>query len=254
MENYRELFRLVVSHDYDGNEEGRAFACALTPQGQALAQRRSLCFRQLSANEWALYYQARPTVSDDLSLSLSCTDCNFPLYTRWDGFVPSGVYEIELPSPKDVEADEDFVLRQGGRGFGEGLCSMLLHLDNALYDAADAGNPMRTTIHFKALSARWTYLFIPRRDREFPAEQMRLEDENGQLCFCDCVDDAERPGAVSTASQDAVPLCRKYDCKLRLVASDVNGRKIVLLSDVAPPEPGRFLDAPQGTLHSICYY
>ena len=53
MENYRELFRLVVSHDYDGNEEGRAFACGLTSQGQALLQRRGFCFRQVAANEWA---------------------------------------------------------------------------------------------------------------------------------------------------------------------------------------------------------
>ena len=254
MENYRELFRVVVEHDYYEKGRCRAFSCALTPQGLTLAQRRGFCFKQMADNEWALLYQNRPSLADDMTLSLSCSDASFPLYTHWDGYAPCTVYDLELPSQETVEADTDFVARKGGRGLGMGLCSILLHLNDSLYDAAEAGAPMRATIHFKARTARWTYLFISREGKEFATDRLRLEDENGQVSFCDFVEDADRSDAVSTTSQDEIPLRSSYDCKLRLVALDPNNRKVVLLANVAPPEPGRFLDAPQGTVQSVCYY
>ena len=254
MENYRELFRVVVEHDYYEKGGCRAFSCALTPQGASLVQRRGFCFKQLADNEWALLYQDRPALADDMTLVLSCSDASFPLYTQWDGYAPFTVYSLELPSKETVEADADFVPREGGRGLGMGMCSIRLHLDGPLYDAAEAGTPMRTVIHFKARAARWSYLFISREGREFAADRLRLEDETGQVSFSDFVDDGEHPNAVSTTSQGEIPLRRSYDCRLRLVALDANDRKIVLLTNVAPPEPGRFLDAPQGTVQSICYY
>ncbi len=254
MKNYRELFRVVVEHDYYEKGGCRAFSCALSPQGLTLAQRRGFCFKQLADNEWALLYQDRPALADDMTMILSCADASFPLYTQWDGYAPFTVYSLELPSKETVEADTDFVPRVGGRGIGMGMCSILLHLNGALYDAAEAGAPMRATIHFKARAARWSYLFFPREGREFATDRLRLEDETGQVSFSDFVDDGEHPNAVSTTSQGEIPLRRSYDCKLRLVALDANDRKIVLLTNVAPPEPGRFLDAPQGTVQSICYY
>lgn len=254
MKNYRELFRVVVEHDYYEKGGCRAFSLALTSQGLALAQRRGFCFKQMADNEWALLYQKRPALTDDMTMILSCSDASFPLYTQWEGYAPYAVYDLELPSHETVEADTDFVLHKGGRGLGMGMCSILLHLDGTLYDAAEAGTPMRTAIHFKARAARWSYLFIPREGREFATGRLRLEDENGQVAFSDFVDDSASPNAVSTTSLDEIPLRCRYDCKLRLVALDANGRKIVLLENVAPPEPGRFLDAPQGTVQSICYY
>lgn len=254
MKNYRELFRVVVEHDYYEKGGCRAFSLALTSQGLALAQRRGFCFKQMADNEWALLYQNRPAFADDMTIILSCSDASFPLYTQWEGYAPYAVYDLELPSHETVEVDTDFVLHKGGRGLGMGMCSILLHLSGPLYDAAEAGAPMRTVIHFKARSAKWTYLFIPREGREYAADRLRLEDENGQVSFSDFVDDEDYPNAVSTTSQGEISLRRSYACKLRLVALDANGRKIVLLENVAPPEPGKFLDAPQGTVQSICYY
>ena len=254
MENYRELFRLVVEHDYCGSDECRAFSCGLSRPGQELLRRRDFCFRQLAANAWALYGRRIPVVDDELTLSLRCLDPAFPLYTDWAGYVPSTAYTLDLPAGDRIEADADLVPLEGKRGLGMGLCTVRLRLGRELYAAAEAGTPLSATLHFKALAARWTYQFIPRREREFPTERLRLEDETGQVVFGDMADVPERPGAVCTVSRDEIPLRSSYGCKLRLVAYDASDRRTVLLANVAPPEPGRFLDAPRGTIQSICYY
>ena len=254
MENYRELFRLVVGHDYYGEDGCRAFSCSLTPQGQDLLQRRDFCFRQLAANAWALYGRRVPVVDDDLMLSLRCQDPSFPLFTDWPGYVPSTVYSLELPAGELIEADSGLAPLAGKRGLGMGLCSVRLRLGRDLYAAAEAGKPLSATLHFRALSARWAYRFIPRREREFPTDRLRLEDGSGRIVFGDMSDVPGQEGAVCTVSRDEIPLRSSYDCQLRLVAYDANDRRTVLLADVAPPEPGRFLDAPRGTIQSICYY
>lgn len=254
MENFRELFRLVVEHDYYGGGGCRAFSCGLTPPGQDLLRRRDFCFRQVAPNAWALFFRRIPVVDDSLMLSLGCLDPNFPLYTDWAGYVPSTVYGLELPSRERIEADTDLVARDGKRWLGMGLCSIQLRLGRDLYAAAEAGSPMAATIHFKAVAARWAYLFIPRKEKEYPTDRLRLEDESGLVVFDAMSDDPDREDAVRTASRDAIPLRSSYGCKLRLVAYDANDRRVVLLSDVEPPEPGRFLDAPRGTIQSISYY
>lgn len=255
MENWRELYRIVFEHDYFEGEVCNIFRCGLTEHGMSLAQRRSLCFRQIADNEWALYYYNLPHEEDVLTLSFSITDSSFPLYTDWYGYKPMASYELDLPSKTEkVEATDDIVVSEGRRFFGRGLCTISLHLNREVCIAAEEGKPMRTTVHLAAKSARWTYLFIPRERSRLVMNQLDLVDTNDTVSFFSFTQDSEFEGASRTSSRTLIPMRNSYKCKLRLVAYDKYKRKVTLLSNVQPPLPGQFMDVPQGTIHKIYYY
>lgn len=255
MENWRVLYRITFEHDYFEGVECNIFRCSLTKQGLSLSQRRSLCFRQTAENEWTLYYYNLPREDDVISLSLSITDSSFPLYTDLDGYTPMASYELDLPSKTDKsEAATDITITEGRRNLGMGFCTIRIHLNREVGMAAEEGNPMRTTIHFAAKSAIWTYLFIPRRGSMFDTDQMHLVDANDTVDFVALTQDAEYEGAARTSSKTLIPMRNSYKCKLRLVAYDKNKRKVTLLSNVQPPVPGEYMDVPKGTIHKIYYY
>lgn len=255
MDNWLELYRITVEHDYFEGEECNIFRCCLTKQGVSLAQRRSFCFRQTANNEWTLYYSNLPREEDVITLSLSITDSLFPLYTDLDDYTPMALYELDLPSNTDkVEASTDINRSEGRRNLGMGFCTIRLHLNREVCLAAEEGKPMHATVHFAAKPAIWTYLFIPRRGSGFDAGQMNLIDANDTVRFVTLTHDTEYEGAGRTSSKTLIPMRSSYKCKLKLVAYDKNKRKVTLLSDVQPPILGEFMDVPQGTIHKTYYY
>lgn len=255
MENWRELYRITFQHDYYEGEKCNIFSCSLTKQGIALAQRRSFCFRQTADNEWTLYYCNFPREEDVITLSLSITDSQFPLYTDLDGYTPMATYELDLPSKTDkVDATAEITVSEERRGFGMGFCTIKLHLNRKVCMAAEDGKPMCTTVLFAAKSAIWTYLFIPRKGSRFEASQMYLVDANDTVNFVALTRDTEYEGAGRTSSKTLIPMRNSYKCKLRLVAYDKNKRKVTLLSNVQPPLLGQYMDVPKGTIHKIYYY
>lgn len=256
MEKFRELYHIVIEHDYFEGESCDVFSCNLTRQSEVLAKRRGFFFRQVAANEWGIFYQNRLVEDDVVTLSLFVNDSQFPLYTAWDDFKPTLAYELELPSATtQIDSDKSFVQSQNRRTIGMGLCTMSLHLDKTVCDAAESGNPISVKISFHARSLKWTYVFIPRRDLDFSINKLSLDDSTGNMLFSEFTDYSDyASGASCTSSQTEIPMRHRYGCKLRLVAHDVDERKIVLLSSVPPPEPGRFMDAPSGTIKQICYY
>ena len=255
MENWRELYKISFEHDYYEGTECNIFRCCLTKQGVSLAQRRSLCFRQTTNNEWTLYYTNLPREDDVITLGLSITDSLFPLYTDLEGYTPMASYELDLPSNTDkVEASTDINVSEGRRNIGMGFCTIRLHLNKEVCSAAEEGKPMRATVHFAAKSAIWTYLFIPRRGSGFETDQMNLIDANDTVSFVALTHDTEYEGAGRTSSKSLIPMRNSYKCKLRLVAYDKNKRKVTLLSNVQPPILGEYMDVPKGTIHKIYYY
>ena len=256
MEKFRELYHIVIEHDYFEGESCDVFSCNLTRQSEVLAKRRGFFFRQVAANEWGIFYQNKLVEDDVVTLSLFVNDSQFPLYTAWDDFKPTLAFELELHSATtQIDADKSFVQSQNRRTIGMGLCTMSLHLDKTICDAAESGNPISVKISFHARSLKWTYVFIPRRDLDFSINKLSLDDSTGNMLFSEFTDYSDyASGASCTSSQTEIPMRHRYGCKLRLVAHDVDERKIVLLSSVPPPEPGRFMDAPSGTIKQICYY
>lgn len=116
MESYRILYRIKVEHGYFDGEPCPALQCRLTPQGEVLARRRGMLFRQTAPGEWTLLFHTRPTKDDILMLDLSICDSGFTLYTAWSGFRPSADYMLELPARRDGAGRADVRLRAGHQG------------------------------------------------------------------------------------------------------------------------------------------
>lgn len=146
MDSYRILYRIRVEHDYFDGKPCTTFQCRLTPQGEALARWRGLLFRQTAPGEWAVLFNREPdTGLDTLMLALSIADASFPIYTAWDDFRPSANYELELPRKKET------------------------------LEAANAGTPMQTVLHFHAPSVQWEYLFVPHSVSDLRADRIRAQ-------------------------------------------------------------------------------
>lgn len=254
METYRILYRIKVAHDYFNTGPCNAITLRLTPQGEALARRRGLLFRQTAANEWTLLSCADPAEDEMLTLDLCMTDAHFPLYTEWDGFQPSAAYTLELPKQEaDIEVATTISLSGKKRAIGSGICTISLRLTADMAEAAKEGKPMQATIHFRAPSMQWEYLFIPRGEET--ATALRLEDTTGTVEFSEIEPFAAYGRSCHrTVSKASVPMRQAYGCKLRLVAQDKGKPPRTLLPHVPVPEPGRFYDAEQGNLRQVCYY
>ena len=256
MENYKELYRIVIEHDYFEGELCNVFACVLTRQGAELAKRRDFYFKQVKSNEWVVYYQKLPVENDVLTIMLSVNDPLFPLYTDWEAFRPSFAYELDLPSETmDLEANKVFVLNENKKEFGTGTCIMKLCIDKKICNAAEKGFSTSVSIHFGTPSVKWIYHFIPRGEKRFSVRQLSLDDRIGFVKFTELKEDDNLfCGSAYTSSLNTIPIRRNYDCNLKLIARDSDNRKLVLLSKVPTPELGKFLDAPKGSVLQICYY
>lgn len=256
MERYRILYRIRVKHGYFDNGPCPALQCRLTPQGGTLARRRGLLFRQTAPGEWTLLFRDRPAEDDLLTLDLSVADPAFTLYTAWDGFRPQAAYELELPAEEEaVEATAAIRPSDRKRAIGSGFCTLGVRLTAEMAEAAESGQPMQAELYFKEAAAQWEYLFIPTGGNAVPPGQLQLEDTAGKVQFAafrQC--EAYGRQAVCTTSRSRVPMRMTYGCRLRLTVQEEGRQKRILLPQVAPPEPGRYMDAPQGILRQICYY
>lgn len=256
MESYRILYRIRAEHGYFGGAPCPALQCRLTPRGAALARRRGLLFRQTAPGEWTLLFCQEPdTANDVLTLHLSIADAQFALYTAWDGFRPSAAYRLELPV-SDGTVDAAAIRPTGGRrAIGTGFCTLSLPLTDGIVRAASEGRPVQAVLHFAEASAQWEYLFIPRDEDITPPGRLQLEDAAGEVRFTDFREcEAYGRKAWLTRSEESIPLRRSYPCRLRLTAQNGGRQKRVLLAQVAPPEPGRYMDAPKGVIRQICLY
>lgn len=257
MESYRILYRIRIEHDYFDGKPCPALECRITLQGETLAHRRGLLFRQTSSGEWTLLFRQEPdTKNDELLLDLYVADPKFMLYTAWKSFLPSAVYSLKLPGKKEIiEAETAIQPTQKKRAIGSGFCTLHLRLTDELVNAAKNGQPIQEILHFKEASVQWEYLFIPNDGESIPPGQLKLEDVAGKVQFTtfkECKVYGRK--AWLTQSKSCIPMRQAYPCKLRLTAQNGDRQKRVLLSHVRPPEPGYYMDAQQGILRQICYY
>lgn len=257
MDSYRIIYRIRIEHDYFDGKPCTALQCRLTQQGEALARRRGLLFRQTAPGEWAVLFNREPdTCLDTLTLALSIADTRFPLYTAWDGFRPLADYELELPQKEEtLEAATAIHVSDRKRAIGSGFCTLYLRMTDEMLEAANSGTPMQTVLHFHAPRKRWEYLLISTGGNAVPPGQLQLEDTAGKVQFA-AFRQREAYGrqAVRIRSRQRIPMRQAYPCKLRLTAQTEGKQKRVLLSHVPPPEPGRYMDTPRVILRQVCYY
>lgn len=256
MESYRILYRIKAEHGYFDGSPCPALQCRLTPQGEVLARRRGLLFRQIAPGEWTLLYSREPAADDVLVLDLSVADPKFTLYTAWKGFRPSAAYCLELPQADGtVDAATAIRLTDRKRAIGAGFCTVSLRLTEEIVKAAESGQPMQTVLHFREAAAQWEYLFIHKGEDTVQPGSMKLEDAEGKVLFTAFrKEETYGQKAWITRSKSRIPMRPVYSCRLRLTAQNEGRQKRVLLSQVPPPEAGRFMDVPQGILRQICYY
>lgn len=257
MDSYRTLYRIKVEHDYFDGKPCTALQCRLTPQGEALARRRGLLFRQTAENEWTVLFNREPdTGLDTLILALSITDTSFPLYTAWDDFRPSVDYELELPQKTEtLEAATAIHASGRKRAIGSGFCTLHLRMTGEMLQAANSDTPMQTVLHFHAPKMRWEYLLISRNSEKLSASKIRLEEVAGKMeftAFKDC--EAYGRTALCSRSKGEIPMRLSYTCRLRITAQEEGKPKRVLLPQVPPPGAGTYMDTPKGILRQVCYY
>lgn len=257
MESYRILYRIRIRHDYFNGQPCKSLECRLTDAGEALAFRRGLLFRETAPDEWALLFGQEPdTENDVLFLNLVNTSSMLPIYTACEGWEPSANYELRLPaSGETVEVFKTMRPTGKKRAIGSGFCTLFLRLTDEMLQAAKAGKPMQTVLHFEAAEAQWEFQFFHRENEPLPSGQLVLEDRNGQLKFT-AFEEQEIRGrkAWITRSESRIRMSRDYPYTLRLILYNEGTQKRVLLARVAPPEPGQYLDAPKGILRRICIF
>lgn len=256
MESYRILYRIQTVHDYFDGKPCTALQCRLTPQGEALARRRGLLFRQTAVGEWTLLFHTAPAEDDVLTLKLFLADPTFPLYTAWEGFRPSAAYGLELPaSTATIEAATAIRPAERKRSIGSGFCTVVLRLTGGMLETAEAGNPGLASLRFHAPSVQWEYLFVPRMASDMKADRLLLEDTAGTVEFSAFKEQTAYGRKVyRTVSKSHIPMRKAYACRLRLTERGDGRLKRVLLSHVAPPLPGRFLNEGAGIIRQVCYY
>lgn len=259
MESYRILYRLRVQHDYFEGRPCTAIGCRLTPQGIELARQRNLLFRQTAADEWAVLYDcngAKFNRDDEiLSLELYLADPDFTLYTEWKDFCPSDAYELELPvTETETNAAKAILPSDKRRKIGSGFCSVSLHLANAMQPASDGNEPGQAVLHFRSRKVKWEYIFFQRNGNSIPETELKLEDANKQIVFPDLQPTTAygRKG-MSVITKEAIPMRAAYGSRLRLVWQEENKPKRIVLANIGPPVPGRFVTG-KGLIRQICYY
>lgn len=257
MDSYRTLYRIRVEHDYFDGKPCTALQCRLTPQGEALARRRGLLFRQTAENEWTVLFNREPdTGLDTLILALPITDTSFPLYTAWDDFQPFAGYELELPQKMEtLEAAAAIHASGRKRAIGSGFCTLYLRMTDEMLQAANAGMPMQAVLHFHAPSVQWEYLFVPHSVSDLRADRLMQEDTAGTMEFSAFKEHTAYGRKVyRTVSKLQVPMHQAYGCRLRVTTQEEGKPKRVLLPQVPPPEMGTYMDVPKGILRQVCYY
>lgn len=256
--NYRPLYSLRIEHDYFDRGVCRALRCRIAPAEAGLWHRRGLLLRQPCGNEWTVLYDSDgagvDTASDVLALEMDMTDPAFVLYTQWEGFQPDAAYSLELPSEEET-ADAANAIRRtaSGRGIGSGFCKVRIRLTEKLLQAAREGRAESCTLRFRAPECRWEYLLVPRAGDTVAAERYLLEEADGKLHFPpfepELIYGRE---LLRTISEESIPMRERYGYRLRVVApAGSGGRKQTILRHLAPPEPGRFLDAARGVLRQV---
>lgn len=262
MENYQPLYRIVVEHDYFSGVPCECIQCKLTPQGKFMAQQRGLLFRQLSVNEWAVYFDkngAGVNENDDvLEMGMTIIDRSFSLYTEWEDYSPISSYQIELPSANVEEIEtSSFTRLEDRRSIGSPFCLLKLNLTTEILKSAQSGTPQCNIIHFHAPDKYWEYLFIPRIVGRISGDSLSLEDSKGVVTFLN-------PETIKIAGSEAcrikstspVPLRKNLNCGLRLIIQSEDSRrsKRIILKQVHIPQLGRFKSDRLDTLRQICYY
>lgn len=258
MESYRKLYQITVKHEYFGDRPCPSLKLSLSHEGEALAYRRGLLFRQTGIGSWMLLFSEEPdTKNDVLRMELSVADPMFALYTNWPGFKPSDRYELRLPvSGELTDATSAIQHTDKKRGIGSGFCSIALQLNEQLVQAARSGKPEEAVLQFHAPKKRWEYLFIPQGDEEFDGKQLRLEDATGSNKFSPFTPgEAYGKKAWRTVSESPIPMRNKYGCRLMLATMLNNGKqKRILLSHIEPPQPGRYMSEDKGVLRQVNYF
>lgn len=262
MESYYPLYRIIVKHEYFEGNPCSFLKCNLSPQGKWLARQRGLLFRQVTANEWVVLYDAEgagvDAKNDVLELELSITDRKFMLYTDWKGFHPFYLYMLELPLPAE-ESDVVSAIRpaEGKRKIGSPFCMVRLHLTEKLIQSATAKTPEVCTLQFHAPKLYWEYVFVAHsKYHSGLAGDLLLEDTTGGIAFCPLYKAQAYGREVRrTKSVEAIPLRSAYGCRLRLVVKDEKSlTKRPLLMQVGPPEPGIFQSEETDCMRKVCYY
>ena len=231
MEDYRILYRIIVTHSYFGEKACTALECRLTPQSLILTRRRGLLFRKVAPNEWVIFYNSSggglDTKHDTLELEMNITDPAFTLYTKREDFPLTGTYVLQLPLTEEV------------------------------LESAKADKPQSVILRFFAPSVQWEYLFIPRSENRISGEQLLLEDTTGGIEFPAFESfDMDGIAAWRTITQEPIPIQFAYKNRLRLVVQTGASKqqKRVLLARLEPPVPGRFQSGQPGVMRQIYYY
>lgn len=257
MESYRKLYQISVKHEYFGEKPCPSLRLSLSRESEALMHRRAMLFCEMGIGSWMLLFNEEPdTRNDVLHLELSVVDPQFALYTDWPGFKPSDRYELQLPTSEGlIDATSAIVHTDRKRSIGSGFCSVALRLNEKLVKAAQSGKPNEAVLQFHAPKKQWEYLFVPQGDEEIDGKQLLLEDATGHIKFGPFTPyEAYGREAWRTVSENPIPMRDTYGCKLRLAAMLNNGKqKRILLSQIEPPQPGRYMDCRE-SLRQVCYY
>jgi hypothetical protein len=261
MGKYRPLYHFCIEHDYFDRNRCRAIGCHISPEGGDLLHRRGLLFRQLSSNEWTIFFDDMSTGvntgSDVLTLELDITDPTLVTYTKWAEIHPDSAYLLKLPGlTESLDASDCIEETAYRRKIGVGFCTVQLQFTEEMWQAAKNGNPQMCRLQFHACERKWEYLFIPQNGKTGPFEKIHLEEINRRLSFIPFTKTiVYGKNVLYTVSKDTIAMKEHYPFHLKLILfSEGNRQKQVLLREVPLPSPDAFIAKDSETIRQICYY
>ncbi len=261
MSRYGPLYSFRIEHEYFLGNTCRGLTCDVSPPGLELLSQRGLLLRQVAENEWTVFYDqdnaGADFSTDVLTLEMKISAPAFVLYTAWEEFCPGAAYRLDLPLASDTAKATDVIQKVSDkRMMGVALCSIYIKLTEAMLKDAESGKPKRDTIVFQAPKRIWEYVFIKENNKAIVPDRLRLEAEKMSIDFTP-FEVAHEFGreAYRTESEEKIPMKESYEARLKLVMIPevVNRQKLILLRDVAHPEPGQFR-CDKGKIRQVCYF
>ncbi len=251
MNNYRSVYRLEIAHGYFEQEACRAMRLSVSPSGLDLMKQRGMMFRQTAINAWTVICSREIKSVDILTLEMHICDPAFVLYTDWEGFRPSSVYQAALPL---TTGDATAAIRktEEKRRINSGFCSVELQFAEEMFHT-----PLEDVLTFRPKEVIWEYLFISRNGEEGSKQELLLKEADDKIRFS-APERIELYGtkAWRFLSEEKIPMRERYDLRICL-QEIVSGRSQVpkiLLRNVPHPVPGDFVSGQAGMIRQICYF
>lgn len=248
MTDYNAIWSLVVVHNYYESGVCSDFRVDVSAATAKLLNRRGLLWKAIAPNQWTLLAPGHDLLhpDDTFEFDLSVRNPTFPYITHCPGLTPGHAVVLtctgtEPPYGYPFTGYPQLQARPG----------VLFRILWSPGKQAQTESESITNITFQPPAYYWEYIFITRNTST--GKTLELYDKEHLLTF-DKGTHIEYLGhpAQCFRSAENPPIIKQPKSKIRLYEVLPAGKR-ELYTQLPPPVPGEFIDAPPGVIRQIVY-